>query len=142
MLHETLLKPNLWMISKCSIYREGDDCVAAMAVQVLVGNLSIPLVYGAQGNELNEKFLKFIDEEKGHGLILQMDRNIYAVRALLKNDPNHQHRNVVNDLMLNFIKKLLIAERMEFCLSNLVQIKQNTWLGQDWGQPYYYSLVN
>ena len=106
------------MISKCSIYREGDDCVAAMAVQVLVGNLSIPLVYGAQENELNEKFWKFIVEEKGHGLILQMDRNLYAGRALLKNDPNHQHRNVVNDLMLNFIKEIIIDEGRESCLSN------------------------
>ena len=37
--------------------------MAAMAVQVLVENLSIPLVYGAQENELNEKFWKFIDKE-------------------------------------------------------------------------------
>ena len=32
---------------------------------------------------------------------------------------------VVNDLMLNFIKKMLIDEGREFCLSNLAQIRQN-----------------
>jgi hypothetical protein len=51
-----------------TLIREGDDCVEAMAVHVLVGNLSICLMlaYRTQENELKEnkdKFLKFIEEE-------------------------------------------------------------------------------
>ena len=69
----------------------------------MVGNQSIRLIlaYGAQENELKEKkdkFLIFIEEKvvvaenEGQGLIIQLDGNLHAGPALLKDDPNPQNR--------------------------------------------------
>ena len=110
-----------------TLIREGDDQTEVMAVQVVVGELSICVInaYGPQENsikEKKEKFWQFIEEEvcraeiEGNGLILQMDGNLHAGPSLIKNDPNSMNQN--GKLFLEFLERnpsLIVVNTLDVC---------------------------
>ena len=107
--------------------REGEASVETLSINIFLKNMKIRCCtgYGCQEGEIKEQkeeFWNYLDTEvieakkEGAGLIIQMDGNLWAGDAIVKNDPRSQNSNGI--LFKNFLNRnphLTVVNNLSLC---------------------------
>ena len=96
------------------LFRQGNDEVECMTVELTTGNTRLRCVVGygpqlADSHTRKEQFWKYLDQEilcaseDGVGIIIEIDSNAWAGKVILPRDPNNQNSN--GKLLENFLER-------------------------------------